>query len=69
MVELPPSDSVSVAFPFDSTPDGENELPVVSLWIWAKFGKVVPAGAAMVIVPGDTSPPVELAVNPNESLT
>lgn len=65
---LPPSDRVSVALPFDKTPDGEDEVPVVSLRTCAKLGSTVPVGDAIVSMP-PVCPPVALAVNPSEYLT
>src|SRR4051812_34718157 len=66
---LQQSGTVSVAFAFERVPDRVNVAPVVSSRICATAGRTVPAGAAIVIVPGATSPPVELGVNENESLT
>src|SRR3954471_16514062 len=64
------SDSVSVAFEFERTPEREKPTPFVRSSIRPTVGITVPGGPVIVIVPGGTSPPVgTLVLNENESLS
>src|SRR4051794_28262481 len=70
ITSLQHSPTSSVAFEFERTPERVKVAPVVASWMRALVGMTVPAGAAIVIVPGGTRPPVEaLGLNENESLT
>jgi hypothetical protein len=59
-----------VALPFERVAEREKLAPVLLSWSCAKVGSVVPLGAAIVIVPGETRPPlVAPAWKENEYLT